>query len=98
MKIEHVALYVNNLEGARTFFVNYLGGSSNDGYHNKTTAFRSYFNLKDDRTINTGSRNRAEAERIAREFGKDDYIAIYNDNGDTLECIGEIHQDEFETE
>ena len=43
MKIEHAALYVNDLEGARSFFVNYLGAKSNDGYHNPRTGFRSYF-------------------------------------------------------
>lgn len=43
MKIEHVAMYVNDLEAARDFFVKFLGGRSNDGYHNKTTDFRSYF-------------------------------------------------------
>lgn len=43
MKIEHVAMYVNDLEGARDFFVKYLGARSNDGYHNTTTDFRSYF-------------------------------------------------------
>ena len=43
MRIEHVALYVNELEEARDFFVNYLDGHSNDGYHNKNTGFRSYF-------------------------------------------------------
>ena len=43
MKIEHVAMYVNDLEAARDFFVRYLGGASNDGYHNSKTGFRSYF-------------------------------------------------------
>ena len=43
MKIEHIAMYVNELEAARDFFVTYLGGKSNDGYHNKNTDFRSYF-------------------------------------------------------
>ena len=43
MVIEHIAMYVDNLEGARDFFVKYLGGKANDGYHNKTTDFRSYF-------------------------------------------------------
>lgn len=43
MKIEHVALYVNDLEAARDFFVNFLDGRSNDGYHNVKTGFRSYF-------------------------------------------------------
>ena len=43
MKIEHVAMYVNDLEAAKEFFARYLGGRANDGYHNKTTDFRSYF-------------------------------------------------------
>ena len=43
MKIEHVAMYVENLEKARDFFVKYLNGKSNDLYHNKKTDFRSYF-------------------------------------------------------
>lgn len=47
MKIEHVALYVNDLEAARDFFVKYLGGVSNDGYHNAED-FRSYFISFDD--------------------------------------------------
>ena len=42
MKIEHIALYVSNLEGARDFFVKYFGAQSNDGYHNPRTDFRSY--------------------------------------------------------
>ena len=48
MRIEHVAMYVNDLEAARDFFVRYLGGHSNDGYHNTTTGFRSYFISFDD--------------------------------------------------
>ena len=48
MKIEHIAMYVNDLEGAREFFIKYLGGRSNDGYHNKNTDFRSYFISFDD--------------------------------------------------
>ena len=43
MRIEHIAMYVNNLESARDFFVKFFDGHSNDGYHNKTTDFRSYF-------------------------------------------------------
>ena len=43
MYIEHVAMYVNDLEKARTFFVDYLGAISNEGYHNPKTDFRSYF-------------------------------------------------------
>ena len=48
MKIEHIALYVNDLEGAKYFFIKYFGAHSNHGYHNKTTGFRSYFLTFDD--------------------------------------------------
>lgn len=48
MRIEHVAMYVNDLEAAKNFFEKYLGASANEGYHNKTTDFRSYFLTFDD--------------------------------------------------
>ncbi len=48
MKIEHIAMYVNDLEKAKDFFVSYLGAKSNDVYHNKNTEFRSYFLTFDD--------------------------------------------------
>ena len=43
MRIEHVALYVNDLENTKKFFMKYLGAKSNDGYHNQKTGFCSYF-------------------------------------------------------
>ena len=43
MKIDHVAMYVHDLEGAKEFFVKYLCASANGGYHNPKTGFRSYF-------------------------------------------------------
>lgn len=48
MKIEHIAMYVNDLEKARDFFVKYFGASTNDGYHNPKTDFKSYFLTFDD--------------------------------------------------
>ena len=43
MKIEHVAMYVNDLEAARDFFVKFFDGVSNGGYYDEKTGFRSYF-------------------------------------------------------
>ena len=43
MTVEHIAMYVNDLEKAKDFFMRFLGGTSNDGYHNPKTGFRSYF-------------------------------------------------------
>ena len=48
MRIEHIAMYVNDLEKAKEFFVKYFNAASNEGYHNKTTDFRSYFLSFDD--------------------------------------------------
>ena len=48
MRIEHIAMYVNDIEQAREFFMKYLDGKSNDGYHNKNTDFRSFFISFDD--------------------------------------------------
>ena len=43
MKIEHIALYVNDLEKARDFFITYFDAVSSESYHNVKTDFRSYF-------------------------------------------------------
>lgn len=43
MRIDHIAMYVNDLTAARDFFVRYFGAVPNEGYHNKNTDFRSYF-------------------------------------------------------
>lgn len=43
MRIEHVAVYVNNLEGAKAFFEKYFSARSGSLYHNQNTGFMSYF-------------------------------------------------------
>ena len=43
MNIEHIALYVRDLEGARAFFETYFEAQSNSLYHNPKTGFSSYF-------------------------------------------------------
>ena len=43
MKIDHIAMYVNDLEGTRKFFEQYMGAISNNLYHNEKTGFKSYF-------------------------------------------------------
>ncbi len=43
MLIEHIALYVRDLEEAKVFFVRYFGAESNDGYRNPKTGLRTFF-------------------------------------------------------
>ena len=75
MKIEHIALYANDLEAARDFFVIYLDGKSNDGYYNPRTGFRSYFISFDD-----GSRlelmNKPEMEDLEKPLNRTGYAHV----------------------
>lgn len=48
MRIEHLAIYTNQLETLRDFYVTYFGATSNDGYYNPLKNFRSYFLEFDD--------------------------------------------------
>lgn len=48
MKIEHIAMYVEDLIGTKEFFEKYFEAKSNEGYHNKNTDFKSYFLTFDD--------------------------------------------------
>jgi len=43
LKIDHIAMYVQNLEKSKDFFVKYFNGVSNGGYHNPNTGLRTYF-------------------------------------------------------
>ena len=48
MRIEHIAMYVTDLEKAKDFFVKHFNAVAGEGYHNKATDFRSYFLSFDD--------------------------------------------------
>lgn len=43
MKIEHVGLWVQDLEKMKTFYEQYFEGIAGELYHNQTTNFQSYF-------------------------------------------------------
>ncbi len=75
MKIEHVALYVNDLERAKDFFIKYFDAKSNDGYHNQRTDFRSYFLSFDD-----GARleimNKPEMTDLSKDLARTGYVHL----------------------
>ncbi len=43
MKINHIALYVNDLEKMKSFYEKYFDAKSNKMYHNQTTGLKTYF-------------------------------------------------------
>ncbi len=75
MKIEHVALYVNDLENAKAFFVKYFAAKSNEGYYNQNTNFRSYFLSFDD-----GARleimNRPEMSDLPKDLARTGFVHL----------------------
>ena len=48
MKIEHIAIWTNQLETMRSFYETYFNGRSNDKYTNTSKGFHSYFLSFDD--------------------------------------------------
>ena len=43
MKIDHIALYVKDLEVSKTFYETFFKAKSNELYHNPKTGLRTYF-------------------------------------------------------
>ena len=75
MKIEHIAMYVNDLDAAKDFFVKYFDARANDGYHNKSTDFKSYF-----LTFEDGARleimNNPDIKDLEKDATRTGYIHI----------------------
>jgi len=43
MKIEHLSMYVNDLEIMKEFYIKYFEATANDMYHNPRTGLQTYF-------------------------------------------------------
>ena len=75
MRIEHIAMYVNDLDSAREFFIKYFGAFANDGYHNAKTDFRSFF-----LTFEDGARleimSKPEMADAPKELSRTGYVHI----------------------
>lgn len=75
MKIEHLAMYVNDLDLTKEFFIKYFNATANKKYHNDKTNFCSYFLSFDD-----GARleimNRPDMCDSVKELQRTGYIHI----------------------
>ncbi|MFD2829693.1 VOC family protein [Corticicoccus populi] len=95
MKIEHVALWVRDLEKMREFYETYFNGTAGEKYHNDKKAFESYFLSFDDNTRleimrqkgvdQPDSRNRTGFAHIAFSLGSKEKVdqmtkRLTNDN------------------
>jgi len=75
MKINHIALYVNNLEQMKAFYEKYFNAKSNKMYHNKNTGLKTYF-----LEFNNGCRieimTRDNLNNVKKETNNTGYIHI----------------------
>lgn len=62
MKINHIAIYVSDLEASKSFYEKYFGAKSNTMYHNSRTGLKTYF-LSFDGDVRIEIMSRAECEK-----------------------------------
>lgn len=75
MKIDHIAMYVNDLEAAKQFFERYFDAAANNLYHNEKTGFRSYFlTFGDDARLEL--MNKPNLEDAAKSMQRTGYIHL----------------------
>lgn len=43
MNLEHVALYVDDLEATKVFYIRHFGATANNKYHNPRSGLQTYF-------------------------------------------------------
>lgn len=98
MKIDHIAMYVNDLEAVRDFFEEYFGAKPGSEYHNPKTGFRSYF-----LTFDEGSRleimNKPQLSDSVKTADRAGYVHIAFSLG-SKERVGKLserlHRDGYE--
>lgn len=70
MKIEHIAIWVKDLEKIKNFYEKYFGVTSSELYHNQKTGFKSYvLSFDDGARIEIMSKSDINKERQENSIG-----------------------------
>lgn len=77
MKIAHIAIWTENLEEMKTFYVSYFNGKSNEKYSNLQKGFESYFIHFDGEVILELMRRTDITQRISKEHIGLAHFAFY---------------------
>lgn len=81
MNINHIALYVNDLDGMKSFYEKHFNAKSNDMYHNQKTGLRTYF-LTFDNSCRIEIMARENVKHIDKDVNNIGYIHIAFSVGD----------------
>lgn len=87
MKIEHVGLWVRDLELMKTFYEKYFGAKANKLYHNKNTGFTSYFLTFDSGDTRLELMNKAGLEEVNNEVFGYGHIAYQVEDEEAVDCL-----------
>ena len=75
IKIDHLALYVSDLERAKHFWIHYFGATAGEMYHNPTTGLKTYFlSFKEGARLELMSR--PDAEERGKSICQKGYIHL----------------------
>ncbi len=72
IKLDHVAMYVHDLENMKNFFVRFFSAQANQMYHNPNTGLKTYF-----LTFADGSRLEIMNRPEVLSQGKDKFLGGY---------------------
>jgi len=75
MKINHVALYVNDLGKMKAFYEKYFAAKTNQMYHNPNTGLKTYF-LEFDTGARIEIMTKEKLNAVAKELNNVGYIHI----------------------
>lgn len=89
MKIEHVGLWVQDLELMKNFYENYFGAKANELYHNKKTGFKSYFLTFGSGDTRLELMNKAALKEVSFELFGYAHIAYQVENKNAVDRLHE---------
>jgi len=75
MKLNHVALYVNDLEKMKLFYEKYFNAKANKMYHNPKTGLKTYF-LEFNGSCRIEIMNKENLNNVTKELNNAGYIHI----------------------
>ncbi|WP_088810193.1 MULTISPECIES: VOC family protein [unclassified Listeria] len=94
MKIEHVAIWVKDLEVMRQFYEQYFEATSSEKYVNETKGFASYFlTMASDCRIELMTRRDIVSEKEGEQFGYA-HLAISLGSKEKVDQFTEIFQND----
>ena len=90
MKINHIALYVNDIEKIKEFYIKYFCAKSNEMYHNSKTGLKTYF-LKFSNECKVEIMTKENLNNLSKKLNNTGYIHISFSVG-SREKVNELTQ------